>query len=347
VNIDDVSIEPYDFVPPEVCQECLTLPTPPVKALLSDFDGTDPNENAVGQYWYCYNDAENRTLTSRTEYSDINAGVTIDPALPIGASPTIAINGNGKTGNGAYIGFLLGPTFTQSSDIIKPFAGVGTKLSNNLATEFYNAAADGATGIMFDYKITGANYLRMEVVSSNDMSASGIVWSRLFPAGTDWQTAIVPFDSLLLPNWDKVKQMDPATTVLKKNELKKLQWVVQDAAGKSGTIAVDNVYLIGAATITKLGVKVLYYKAATGLGANLVNRSLVLTLPSSLGQHNGTIALINIKGERVAGKSISVAGGSTANLDVSRVANGMYFAVIKTRNLSGKVFSATIPVNIY
>lgn len=353
VNIDDVTIEPYDFVPPEVCVECLTAAAPATKALLSDFEGAVPNVNAAGQYWYCYNDGDRMPAPTKvSDYSDINAGITVDPALPIGKSPLIAIEGHGKTGSGAYIGYLLGPTFTQtgSADVIKPFVGVGTKLSDDLGSVFYNATADGATGVMFDYKITGASYLRFEVVSSNDMSSSGIVWSRLFPAGADWQTAVVPFSALALPNWASVQAMDPATTALKLNELKKMQWAVQDGAGKSGTIAIDNIYLIGATKVTKLGSGVLYHKgsmAATGLKAGLVNRSLVLTMPSSLGQQNGSISLVNIKGVRIAGKAVNVMAGSAANLDVSNVANGMYFAVIKTKNTSGKEFSATIPVNIY
>lgn len=354
VNIDDVTIEPYDFVPPEVCAGCVTPTTTLNKVLLSDFEGTDPNVNAAGQYWYCYNDGDRMPAPTKvSDYSDINAGAVIDPALAIGKSPTIAIDGHGKTGSGAYIGFLLGPNFTQtgSADVIKPFVGVGTKLSTDFDV-FYNATADGATGVMFDYKITGASYLRFEVVSSNDLSSSGIVWSRLFPAAADWQTAVVPFDSLKLPNWDKINQMEPATIALKLGELKKIQWAVQDAMGKTGTIAIDNVYLIGPSItkITKLSAGVLYHKgsmAAAGLGASLVNHSLVVTLPSSLGQQNGNISLVNIKGVRVAGKTINVMGGSVADLDVSKVANGLYFAVIKTKNTSGKEFSATIPVNIY
>jgi hypothetical protein len=230
------------------------MSAPATKALLSGFETTPVNLNAAGGWWYCYNDGEGRTdITSRTDYSDINAGVTIDPALALGKAPTIAISGHGKTGNGAYIGFQLGKTFIQGIDVIKPFAGIGTSLSDVLCTAFYSGVVDGATGVMFDYLITGIDYLRFEVVSSNDLSAQGIVWSRLLPRGTVWQTAVVPFDSLKLPDLDRIKAMDPTLTMLKKNELKKIQFAVQDVPGLQGTIAIDNVYLIGASKITPIG----------------------------------------------------------------------------------------------
>ena len=351
LNIDQVVIQNYSFIPPDVCAGCLTMAKPSLKALLSDFETTPVNVNTVGRYWYCYNDGQGRTdITSHTDYSDINDGVTADPTLALGASPLIAISGHGNPGNAAYIGYQLGKNFTQGTNVVKPFVGVGTSLDDQLATTFYNATADGVTGVMFDYLITGASYLRLEVVSSNDLSAQGIVWYRLFPKAATWQTAIVPFDSLVLPNWDNVKAMDPTLTMLKRNALEKIQFAVQDAAGLQGTIAVDNVYFIGASKITPLGAKVLYRKGNTPeniLSANLTNRNLIVTLPSAQGQHIGTISLVNIKGEVISQKAVNVNGGSAARLDVSKVASGMYYGVIKTRNLSGKVYSATIPVNIY
>jgi hypothetical protein len=355
LNLDDVVMTNYTFTPPEVCKGCLTLAAPSVKTLLSNFETAPTNGNAVGGWWYCYNDGQGRNdITSKADFSDINAGCTpADPSLPLGSSPVIAIDGHGNsTGNAAYIGFQLGKNFNQGTDVIKPFVGIGASLTDHLESMFYNGTADGVTGIMFDYQVTGTgvDYLRLEVVSSNDLSAQGIVWSRLFPAAATWQTAIVPFDSLKLPNWDKVNAMDPTLTMLKKNELKKLQFAVQDAAGKQGTIAIDNVYLIGASKITPLGAKVLYHKTAAlanGVGADLVNRSVIVTLPSSLGRHIGTVSLVNIKGMRIASKSVNVTGGSTASLNVSGVATGLYFTVVKTQDLSGKQFSATLPVNIY
>ena len=265
VNIDEVQIQNYTFIPPDACVGCLSLPAPATKALLSNFETAPYSLNNVGAYWYCYNDGQGRTdMTSRTDYSDINAGIVADTGLALGASPVIAINGNGNPGNGAYIGFLLGKTFTQAGDVVKPFVGVGTSLDNSVATTFYNATADGVTGVMFDYLVTGASYLRLEVISSNDLSAQGIVWYRLFPASATagaWQTAVVPFDSLVLPNWDNVKAMD------RLNDHVEARPVEKDpvrGTGRTretrGTIAIDNVYFLGASKITPIGAKVLYHQ---------------------------------------------------------------------------------------
>ena len=191
----------------------------------------------------------------------------------------MAIKGNGNPCNGAYIGFQLGKTFTQGTQVTKPFVGIGTSLCDPLATVFYDATADGVTGVMFDYLVTGASYVRLEVISMNDLSVQGIFWYRLFPQKAAWQTAVVPFDSLVLPDWDNVKAMDPTVTMLKKNALKKIQFAVQDTPGLKGTIAIDNVYFIGAGKITPIG------------GMSVPNVP-VLTSPANYSTITGTTAAL-------------------------------------------------------
>ena len=72
VNIDQVAIQNYTFIPPDACIGCLSLPAPAVKALLSNFDSTPYNANAAGGWWYCYNDALGRyDITNSTDYSNI------------------------------------------------------------------------------------------------------------------------------------------------------------------------------------------------------------------------------------------------------------------------------------
>ncbi len=216
--------------------------------MLSDMNERPYNRNALGYYWYCYNDAEGRSVTvPGEEFSEIIDGAVTDTVDP--TKPVIVIDGNGYDNtNGAYIEFQLGPTYTENGTTIKPFVGIGTRLADNLGTTFFDGDAAGATGLYFDYMTSGGvDMVRLEVKADQVFPNPGIVHYILLPA-TDgqWQGVLVPWTALKLPDWEEVNQLPPSMRALKTSALEQIQWAFQGNAGTTGALAVDNVLLAGA-----------------------------------------------------------------------------------------------------
>ncbi|MGB7568543.1 MAG: hypothetical protein WBM07_11835, partial [Chitinivibrionales bacterium] len=226
VTIDDISIQGYTFVSPDLCATCVGAPgqTPSPAALLSNMEKVPYNMNARGYYWYSYSDGVGRNVPA-SQFSAITGGATINPIDP--TLSTIIIGPTWPKGysgsNGADIQFTLGQSYTAppSTDVIKPFVGVGTQLWNDKTTsDVYNAALDGANGIYFDYMLSGADttmVLRLEVYA-NVYSISGEVNYIDLPytgAGV-WKGASVLFSKLVLPSWTGVVPTALDATILKK-----------------------------------------------------------------------------------------------------------------------------------
>ncbi|MBD3242646.1 MAG: hypothetical protein GF331_18795 [Chitinivibrionales bacterium] len=252
VWIDDIVVHGIEWVSPDLIDAGQMRTAGSASSIdgemLSDMNERPYNQNALGYYWYCYNDAEGRSVSiPGEEYSEIIAGAAIDSVEP--TKPVIVIDGNGYDNtNGAYIEFQLGPTYTENGQTIMPFVGIGTRLSDNLGTMFFDADAAGATGLYFDYKTTGdINMIRLEVKADQAFPNAGIVHSILLPK-TDgqWQGVLVPWTALKLPDWEEVNQLPPSMRALKTSALEQIQWAYQGKAGETGSMAVDNVLLAGA-----------------------------------------------------------------------------------------------------
>jgi hypothetical protein len=296
--------------------------------MLSDMEDAPYNQNGIGYYWYCYNDAEERNVSiPGEEFSEIIGGATIDPAAP--TLPTIAIDGNGQGGgNGAYIEFQLGPTYQEGGETIKPFVGIGTKLSDNLGTEFYDAAAYGATGIYFDYKTTGdVDQLRLEVQANQTFPNAGIV-HHVVLEGTngEWKGAAVTWEDLVLPRWEDVAAMPPSAKALKTSELSQIQWAFQGNTAATGTIAIDNVKLLDAAPYTPGAVLPgLRGMHARGISASLRGSVLRIALPDR--SESAHARLMQPNGRTVVVRS---ATGTGVSLPLDGLAGGLYLLEIRT-----------------
>jgi hypothetical protein len=285
------------------------------------------------------------------------AGATLDETDLL-KDPSITIDTLAKKGYngtpGAYLNFTLGPNFKQAGDTgatIKPFVGVGTLLSQNgTSTDAYNAQADGATGVYFDYMLSSNNSsteLRLEVYA-NSFSMGGVVHYIKLPATgatgeAIWKGAAVPFVKLKLPAWEGVNQPEALDAKI----MKKLQWAVQDAPGTQCELAIDNVYFTGATKISVAdAVKFENIPIRDGkrISASIQKKSLKVSLPASI--DNASVNLVDTKGAVTTVGSRYTGQSSFINIDTRRLAQGVYVLVIKEK-MNGGVFTWTIPVTIY
>jgi hypothetical protein len=358
IYVDDIYITNYTFVPFDLCATCAGTPQIPISAaLLSNMDTPIFNQNARGYYWYCYNDGPNRipAVTAQSEFSAITGGATVDPTNPLAAptitiGPAVASGGHGYNSTpGADILFTLGPTFNKTAGDgidIKPFVGVGTGLWHELdQTNLYNAQADGATGVYFDYMLSGgtaATSVRLEVYDNQTLGNGVVHYINLPSTGGVWKGATVPFSTLVLPHWSGVV----TTTPLDITKLEKIQWAVQDDDQLVGELAIDNVYLLGATTITKPAGSIKFQgnlvKTMGGISTSMINNNLKVTFPREMS--NASVTLVNTKGSVIA-KSLTVAN-HTAMVDVAGVARGVYMLTVKANTKAG-AFNKTMPVTVY
>ena len=190
---------------------------------------------------------------------------------------------------------------------------------------------------------TATTYVRLEVYDAT-LTASGVVHYIDLPTTNGaWKGANVPFTSLVLPHWSGVI----TTTPLDKTKLEKIQWAVQDEANTTGELAIDNVYLLGATTITKptnIGVinQGNFAKTMNGISTFMTNNNLKVTLPQEMS--NASVTLVNTKGSVIT-KNLSVAN-HTAMVNVAGVAKGVYMLTVKASTKSG-AFNKTMPVTVY
>ena len=355
VTIDDISLQGYNYIAPDLCPICVGAPgqTPVPAALLSNMDTPPFNRNARGYYWYSYSDGVGRNVPA-SQFSSITGGATISAIDPTISTITIGPNTTppwvkGYNGtNGADIQFTLGNSFTTGTPpaAVKPFVGVGTGLYYEQAsTDIYNGQADGANGVYFDYTLSGADttmVVRLEVYA-NLFTVSGEVHYINLPytgAGV-WKGATVLFTKLVLPtSWAGVVNVPLDATILKK-----LQWAVQAKAGDVGEVGIDNVYFLGATHITS-SIGVLNpnnpVKEMNGISASMINNNLKVNFPKDMS--NASLTLVNTKGSVIA-KNLTVVN-HTATVNVSGVAKGVYMLTVKANTKAG-AFNQTLPVTVY
>jgi hypothetical protein len=289
------------------------------------------NQNELGYFWYCYNDAEGRSVSvPGEEFSEIIEGAVVSTEMP--TLPVIEIDGNGYDGgNGAWIKFQLGPTYAEGGETIKPFVGIGTKLTDDLV-EYYNATDGGATGVYFDYQTSGdIDFIRFEVKAKQVFPNDGIVHHVLLPGtGGQWSGASIPFDKLKLPDWDIVNEMMPSQRELKLDSLDKLQWAFQGDAGSQGTMAVDNVKFIGAKAIrTVVPIRDCTFN---GISVQHRNGQVIVHSAAHSGQSIQSVTLSTIQGSIVSSKTLAT-HNTTVSLPLGtaqNIAAGMYILGIVT-----------------
>ncbi len=341
--LDNIVVHGYQWTPPTACMTCVGAPGAGEGAVLSNMDAAPVNQNAAGFFWFAYNDAGDRAVTSQTEYSEIFGGVTVDPAAP--TTPVLAIEGNKgyNSTDGAFIEFTLGPSFVEGANTVKPFVGVGTMVSDELGTQFLNAT--GSTGASFDYQTSASlDFIRFEVKHNLNFGA-GIVHHVLLPGtGGEWKSATVPWTNLVLPDWDEVKLI--ADKTLRINALEKFQWAFQGDAATSGSLAVDNVKIIGLTAIDPTMVMVASImprasRSQGGFGAEKLQNGMrvAFSLPSN--DHVGMLVLTDMRGKVLSRVPVSAGQGLKRNLElqVSNLPNGVYFLNLTTRSAQGVPFT--------
>ena len=348
IYLDDVWITGYTFIPFDLCTTCIGAPGSGTGALLSNMDVLPYNRNARCYYWYCYNDAAGRGALSAGQYSAITAGATP------GADPTMNTITIGPTwpkgylaSNGADIQFTLGQTYTNtgSTDVIKPFVGIGTNLWDSTTAAVYNATADGATGVYFDYMLSGSDtnmVLRCEMYANVLAVAGSVHYIDLpYTGASVWKGATVLFSKLVQPKWGTVTPETFNPTIMKK-----LQWAVQNSPSTTGELAIDNVYMVGASKITSTCAGVLFQvspnRSFNGFTPSLLNNNLKVIF--NKGMSNASISLVNTRGAIVA-KNMA-ANNLPALLNVSGLSKGVYMLVVKANSKTG-AFKKTVPLTIY
>lgn len=318
VLIDSVVVHGYRWLSPYACATCVGAAGGGAGELLSDFEAAPQNQNKAGFYWYAYNDAEGRTVSSQAEYSEIFGGVT--PPVAPATTPSLTIGGKKGSGGGeaAWIDFILGPTYLQGAQTIRPFVGVGTRLGDDLGVSHFNGT--GSTGVSFDYITTGPDidYIRVEVQDERTLGG-GIVHFTLLP-GTEgvWKSASIPWASLQLPDYAEVALI--ADKTLHIQSLSQIQWAFQGDPKKAGTLAVDNVKIMGLTqpiTPDLVGIRAAKPGQRSGLDARLVGGKVQVRLDMPVGIRAGTLELRDMRGSLVASRAVTAGIGSSQSLELS------------------------------
>jgi hypothetical protein len=212
--IDDVTLvgnnipDPTPPVTPpsndDLCVSCMsgsfTVPTPSV--LLTDFESA---KNTLDYYSYSY----------KNTASDLESG------------------SEGRERDGYSVDFAV-----KGTNVNDRYAGIGINLSDNAVTVPLNAST--FTGIYLEYKTTGIEKVRVEVIDkAGALDPKGEDFYIYLPATNGvWKSATIPFTALFPPSWVK-----PAPSFNKSN-LAKINIATKTLG--TGTIAVDNVYFLGA-----------------------------------------------------------------------------------------------------
>jgi len=312
-------------------------PGPATGALLSnlEIDSTvtphrAANKNAAGGFWFVYNDVGTRTVATSHDYSDIFAGVDLTNPTP--TTPLLVLSpAKGAGGStAAYIGFTLGPTYTDKGSVVQPFVGLGTKTSDALETTAMDAST--STGVAFDYNTDATStfkFIRLECKTNqtNLGTNAGVVHSVLLPAtaGT-WKTAIVPWAKFSLPDWVDVPDK---TVPVKTSGILKFQWAVQDAPGIAGGFAIDNVKLPGMTTIN-VGIHDKGNHAFHGLKMSQAAGRLDVAFDLASDASSAKLSLLDLKGEVVAPtQALTGKGLQMASFNTRSLRNGVYSLLVR------------------
>jgi hypothetical protein len=337
--IDNIVIGGYTWVPPSACIKCVEALTPKTGTLLSDLEAvvTPPraaNQNTVGGYWYAYNDISARVAPPPGTFSDILVGAPADPLTGKPGFVVTPAKGAGDATGGAYIKYALGQAFTENGELIQPFVGVGTKLSDQLGTIFFNAT--GSTGISFDYwteaataPATTIDYVTLEVKANQSLGTNaGAVHHILLPATAGvWKTATVPWTTLVLPDWAGVT----AGALLDITKLDQIQWAAKGSPATTGALAVDNVRFVGSVNgIAPRASK----KGADGLKMSQVSGRVQVSYKLPAGVDAAEFSIVDMKGIEVASRQVTGKGILETSLDTKALRSGLYVMQVSHNGLA-------------
>jgi len=331
--IDNIRIGGYAWVPPNACLPCVTALTPKTGTLLSDLEAVvtparAANQNTVGGYWYAYNDISARVNPAPGTFSDILIGAPMDTLTKKPAFAVTAGKGAGDATGGAYIKFALGNAFTENGELIQPFVGVGTKLSDQLGTQFFNAT--GSTGISFDYwteapapPAPSFDYVTLEVKANQSLGTNaGAVHHILLPAtGGVWKTATVPWTTLVLPDWTGVL----VGTALDFTKLDQIQWAVKGSPAVTGALSIDNVRFVG----TVAGILPRASKTAGGLQMAQASGRVHVAYKLPAGVDAVEFSIVDMKGAVLASRKVEGKGTLEAFMDTQTLRRGLYVMQVR------------------
>jgi len=257
--------------------------------------------------------------------------------------------GDNKAGyegsNGAAVQFTLGQGWVDGGTAIQGFVGIGAKL-----TEFDSQRFDatGVQGIWFMYKTDfsgdAERQLIVSVVDRNaEIHGAEATYSAKIPTtGGEWRAANIPFSVFAVPLWSEW------TTPLNLTHLVEVQFR-HDGVGYDGSIAIDNVYLLGQGNV--VSVKHNFARAnkvAPALRASFNRGSVNVNWNAPAQISSGRITLVNARGVTVASQSINASGSNVAATLTAKgnMPAGMYFVRIDARDVKGKRVVQQTPVNI-
>jgi hypothetical protein len=353
--VDNVVVHNYKWSPVDACLSCVTNVGEMAKyskdSVILFSDMTRDGSNFLNKDFYIYNDAEGRNVTKPiTDFSYIDTACAVYPPM----TPTIpdlkltGTHGQSANDTAAWINFTLGPKYLDTSMVagkvnyttISPFVGIGSMLSNDNGTSPYNAAASGVTGVYFEYQTTGTDmdWVSFEAQSDQVFPVKDIAHHLLLPTtGGAWKGAIVPFGLMVLPADEDLGALQGA--MLKSSALTKFQWEYAGGPGQTGTLAVDNVYLL----------KINYYngvsgptarRAMTGFEPKVIRRAISYTLPSSVGA--AEVRLVDMHGRMLATQTIDAAKRPAYTLRLpGGLAKGVYLLVVTNKHMN---YSAPVTI---
>jgi len=338
--IDNIVVNGYNWVPPSACIACSGALTPKTGALLSDLeDVVAPpragNMNAVGGFWYVYNDVSQRTAPAPGDYSEIFQGADItDPLLPVF---TVSAAKGANASAGAHIGFTLGKTFEENGETIKPFVGLGTKVSDNLGVTFSNFT--GSTGITFDYMTSATStfpYIRLEAKANQVLGTNtGAVHHLLLPSTAGvWKTATVLWSQLVLPDWEGV-----VAAPLDVTKMDKFQWAVEGTPSQEGELSIDNVRITGMTAFTPLEVGILPRagKNLPGLKMAQVAGRIQVAYALPAGVETAELNILDMKGSVVESRNLSRKELLQASVDTKGMRSGLYVLQVRSAKSVGSM----------
>jgi hypothetical protein len=359
--LDQIEIFGFRFVPEDMCEDCIVAARPTTDVVRFDsFESGEPT-NRLNYWWYAYDDSRVETDNNQPGTSEF-AGEFVDTDSPYVNPGEKALLVN-TAANTVEVLYGLGRTMLIGGHTVQPFIGIGTNLYDDDAADlvFYDAAADGVTGLYFEY-YTNAPKITFEVQDNRDVlpgagrRPESAVWYIDLPGMPDggtpeWKRARVPFSVLTQhTEWEDVAAWvaaNPTTNPLNLSALAKFQFKIQSGSGLEGDFKIREVWTLGASSGS---VRQISSQArAAGLRATY-NRGVVgVNWNAATPIASGKISLVNTKGRVVSSAPISSVSGNrvTANLGGrAGIPSGMYFVRIDAKDVSGKRIVQQAPITV-
>ncbi|MDG5813853.1 carbohydrate binding domain-containing protein [Chitinispirillales bacterium ANBcel5] len=312
------------------------LPDVPPGAIFSDFE-SGANSTA-GFPWYGFTDSE------KSGTSSITSGVD--------EHNEIEITEEGRIGLGAHIEFTMGSRFTHSGYRQNPYAGIETSFFDTTGLTWYNAAADGASGIYLEYKTcTNVDMVTVEVYDHEaytGLRGEGVVhYILLPPTDTEWAAVKLPLQCFMLPAWGD-SLSDAALDI---ERLMKLRIKVEAQEDEEGSLTIDNVNFIGSEGDFPVSVnrKPVGKNANNPLIVKHLEGRLSVSWETPVPVYEGTMTVINARGAVVKNTPLTLRSselGASASISYLNLPQGLYFLNLQARDKTGKSISASRKFNL-